>query len=61
MRAAGMTLANGRWDSAGCRAMESASHAPARGRRNGSLYGDSRPEALIVEGSAICHGMRGQA
>lgn len=61
MRAAGMMQANGRWGTTDCRAMESASYAPAEVQDARDLNGDGRPEALIVEGSAICYGMAGQA
>jgi hypothetical protein len=61
MRAAGMTQANGRWGTADCREMQSASYTPAEVQDARDLNGDSRPEALIVEGSTICYGMSGQA
>lgn len=57
--AAGFTRANGEWKSGNCDGSEGASYSPGAIEAVADLDGDGRPEAIIVEGGAICYGVTG--
>ena len=58
-KAAGFTQRRGAWKSGNCDGAESESYSPGNIETYRDL-GDGRPEAVIIEGGAICYGMTGQ-
>ena len=58
-KAAGFTLRDGDWKSGNCDGAESESYSPGSIDAYRDLNGDGRPEAVVIEGGAICYGMTG--
>jgi hypothetical protein len=59
-KAAGFSRHGASWKSGNCKGLESASYSPGIVDRYSDLNGDGRPEAIVVEGGAICYGVIGQ-
>lgn len=59
-RAAGFAKRGTAWKSANCDGAESESYSPGSIETYRDLNGDGRPEAVVIEGGAICYGMTGQ-
>jgi hypothetical protein len=57
--AAGFTRHGGAWKSGNCDEAESESYSPGTIETYRDLNGDGRPEAVVIEGGAICYGMTG--
>lgn len=57
MQAAGFHLAGDQWQL--CEATTSPSYEPGAISEMRDINGDGRPDALVMEGSAICYGMAG--
>lgn len=58
-KAAGFTRRGGAWKSGNCDGAESESYSPGTIETYRDLNGDGRPEAVVIEGGAICYGMTG--
>ena len=58
-RAAGFVQRGGAWKSGNCDGAESESYSPGTIDSYRDLNGDGRPEAIVIEGGAVCYGMTG--
>jgi hypothetical protein len=58
-KAAGFTRQGTTWKSGNCDGAESASYSPGAVETFRDLNGDGRPDAIVVEGGAVCYGMTG--
>ena len=58
-QAAGFARHGSAWKSGNCQGLESESYEPGRIDSYRDLNGDGRPEALVIEGGAICYGDTG--
>ena len=57
--AAGFSQRSGEWKSGNCDGFESNAYEPGTIESYRDLDGDGRPEALIIEGGAVCYGNTG--
>lgn len=60
-RAAGFTQLRTGWESGNCPAPHEISYSPGAIETVKDLNGDGRPEAVVIEGGAMCYGMTGQS
>ena len=60
-RAAGFTQLRTGWESGNCPAPHELSYSPGAIETVKDLNGDGRPEAVVIEGGAMCYGMTGQS
>ena len=58
-KAAGFKKTGAAWKSGNCDGAESESYSPGNIETYSDLNGDGRPEAVVIEGGAICYGMTG--
>ena len=58
-KAAGFSRLGAEWKSGNCDGAESESYEPGRIDAYRDLNGDGHPEAVVIEGGAICYGMTG--
>lgn len=58
-KTAGFAKRGSTWESGNCDGSESESYSPGSIDSYRDLNGDGRPEALVIEGGAICYGTTG--
>ena len=59
LTAAGFKRRGAAWKSGNCDGAESESYSPGTIDDYRDLNGDGRPEAVVIEGGAVCYGMTG--